>query len=160
MISSTVKTATSSKTPTSRLTRTILALIMAFAAFFSLSACTSPSLWFKSDDQKIDMVVNSKQVKQEVAKVNSSKSSVGSVAVTHQGKTIIYTLKLKNQGYTDADLKKAMSGRTDTMFEAMHSSMSQIIQECKDQVGVDGVKVRVDVYAEHGTLIASRTFDN
>ena len=75
------------------LPKAVIALVMAVASVAGLSACTSPSLWFKSDDQKIEIILNSKSVKDKLASTNKRFQNRISVSLSHEGKTIIYTLK-------------------------------------------------------------------
>ena len=89
------------------LPKAVIALVMAFASVAGLSACTSPSLWFKSDDQKIETILNSKSVKDKLASTNKRFQNRITVSLSHEGKTIIYTLRLKNQGATDEQIKEA-----------------------------------------------------
>lgn len=71
------------------LPKAVIALVMAVASVAGLSACTSPSLWFKSDDQKIETILNSKSVKDKLASTNKRFQNRISVSLSHEGKTII-----------------------------------------------------------------------
>lgn len=97
------------------LPKAVIALVMAVASVAGLSACTSPSLWFKSDDQKIETILNSKSVKDKLASTNKRFQNRISVSLSHEGKTIIYTLKLKNQGATDEQIKEALEPQLSTL---------------------------------------------
>lgn len=141
------------------LPKAVIALVMAVASVAGLSACTSPSLWFKSDDQKIETILNSKSVKDKLASTNKRFQNRISVSLSHEGKTIIYTLKLKNQGATDEQIKEALEPQLSTLWDSMQSSATEVIDECRKTAGVNGVKVRIDLFAEHGLKIGSKTYD-
>ena len=141
------------------LPKAVIALVMAVASVAGLSACTSPSLWFKSDDQKIETILNSKSVKDKLASTNKRFQNRISVSLSHEGKTIIYTLKLKNQGATDEQIKEALEPQLSTLWDSMQSSATEGIDECRKTAGVNGVKVRIDLFAEHGLKIGSKTYD-
>ena len=141
------------------LPKAVIALVMAFASVAGLSACTSPSLWFKSDDQKIETILNSKSFKDKLASANKRYQNRITMSLSHEGKTIIYTLKLKNQGATDEQIKEALEPQLSTLWDSLQSSATEVIDECRKTAGVNGVKFRVDLFAEHGLKIGSKTYD-
>lgn len=79
------------------LPKAVIALVMAFASVAGLSACTSPSLWFKSDDQKIETILNSKSVKDKLASTNKRFQNRITVSLSHEGKTISIPLGLRTR---------------------------------------------------------------
>ncbi len=79
------------------LPKAVIALVMAFASVAGLSACTSPSLWFKSDDQKIETILNSKSVKDKLASTNKRFQNRITVSLSTKGRPSSIPLGLRTR---------------------------------------------------------------